>query len=118
MAHRYANINTAAADLRGIALSGFDFEIDTGDVVVGPGIVEGVAIAAYTLDVSTLALGDGTHSVVFDGTDVVGQLAATALVAGEVKLGEYVEATAAATSVTFEGRGELLAVSADEAISL
>lgn len=87
------------------AIHGFDFEISGDDVVVGPGMVDGVAVDSYTLDVSALGLGDGTHAIVYDGTDVVGQLAATALAAGELKLGEFVEATAAATSVTFEDRG-------------
>jgi hypothetical protein len=88
------------------------------DVLVGPGSVAGVAIAAAVIDVTTGALGDGTHAIVFDGADVVGQLAATALLAGEVKLGEYVEATDAATSVTFEGRGLVLAPTASDPIEL
>lgn len=100
------------------AITGFDLSIDTGDVVVGPGLVDGVAVDAYTLDVSALSLGDGTHAIVYDGTDVVGQLDATALADGEVKLGEFTEDTAAATAVSFEGRGDITAVSADDTITL
>lgn len=101
----------------GNAIAGFDLEIAAGDVVVGPGLINGVSVGSYTLDVSALALGDGTHAIVFDGTDVVGQLDATPLAAGEIKLGEFVEATAAATSVTFNERGNTLLVTVDDTVS-
>jgi len=103
---------------KGTAISGFDLSISGDDVVVGPGLIDGVAVDGATLDVSALALGDGTHAIIFDGSDVVGQLDATALTAGEVKLGEFVEATAAATSVTFTDRGESAKVTLDASVSL
>jgi len=102
----------------GHSLQGFDLSITGDDVAVGAGLVDGVAVAAYVLDLSALSLGDGTHAIVFDGTDVVGQLAATALGAGEIKLGEFVEATAAATSVSMEGRGDTQLVTADDTVTL
>lgn len=91
------------------AIRGFSLEISGDDVVVGPGLIDGVAFAGATIDVSVANLGDGTHAIVHDGTDVVAQLDATALAAGEYKLGEFTEATSAATAVSFDGRGDTVA---------
>jgi hypothetical protein len=113
----YANINTGARSLRAAVL-GFTFTDSTDDIVVSEGLIDQVAFAGATLDVSVLSLGDGTHAIIHDGTDVTAQLAATALLAGEVKLGEFVEASAIATSWTYEDRGlasSVSLVSADEA---
>lgn len=94
------------------ALAGFGLTIDgTGDVEVGPGMIDEVACAAVVLDVSALAIGDGTHNIVTDGTTTGAQASGVAIAAGEYVLGQFVEDTAAATSVTFEGRGDTVLAS-------
>lgn len=96
------------------AIAGFDLTISGDDVVVGPGMIDEVAVAGGTLDVSVLALGDGDNQIILDeGATVTAIAEATALDAGDVKLGEFTEATAAATAVSFAGRGDQAAVSAD-----
>lgn len=92
------------------ALEGFELSISTGDVVVGQGLYNGVAVATATLDVSVLALGDGTHYVLLDGTTISASVAAPTGTA--IVLGRFVEDTAAATSVTMAGRGTPVAASA------
>jgi len=96
-----------------VVIEGFDLSISTDDVVVSNGFIGDVAVAGATLDVSALALGDGTHAIIYDGSSVTAQLDATALTSGEYKLGEFTEDTAAATAVSRSGRGKTLAVTID-----
>lgn len=98
------------------ALEGFDLSLSTGDVVVEEGLMDGVAVAGVTLDVSALALGDGENLVAIDsdGATIVGIAAATGLASGQVQLGSFTEDTGAATAVTMAGRGAILDPSADE----
>jgi hypothetical protein len=94
------------------ALDGFELSIATGDVVVANGMVDGVAVAGVTLDVATLALGNGDNQITLDGTTISAIAEATALSGDEVKLGEFTEATAAATAVSYEGKGSVAPASA------
>jgi hypothetical protein len=98
------------------ALEGFELSIATDDVVVAEGMLNGVAVAGVTLDVSVLALGDGENLVAIDddGATIVGIAAATGLAADQVQLGSFTEDTGAATAVTMSGRGGSIAPSADE----
>lgn len=92
------------------AIDGFDLAIDAGDdIAVGPGRIDGVAVPGATLSATAA---DGDYAVVYDGTEVVAQAVATALTAGEIKLGEFTVDTNAATAVGFDGRGDSVAASA------
>lgn len=103
----------------GHAIDGFEFSLSTGDVVVSDGAIDGSAIAGVTLDVSTLALGDGENKVIYNGSAVTAVAAATALGAAHIQLGTFTEATGAATAVNaHNGRGNTALVTTDDTVSL
>lgn len=91
------------------AIAGFDFEISSGDVVVGPGMIDGVAVDGATLDAN--GFGDGDWDVVYTGSAL--ELDATAdQVAGDTVLGKVTVATNLVTAVSFDGRGRDVPASA------
>ena len=88
-------------------IQGFELSISGDDVVVAEGQVGNRAVASTTLDVSALGLGDGTNAIYFDWQAAsVSALAGGRVLGRNLKLGEFVEATAVATSVSLNGRGE------------
>lgn len=95
------------------ALEGFEMTIATGDVVVAMGTYDGVYVPGVTIDVSAESLGDGENLIVIYAGAVEARAASSGVTADEVKLGEFTEDTAAATAVTYAGRGAELPVSAD-----
>ena len=96
--------DTIAAKEGKAEIAGFELGISGDDVTVALGFIDGVAVDAVTLDVSALGLGDGTHAIVFDGSTVTAE--AQPVSGNNVQLGTFTESSAAASAVSFEGRGK------------
>lgn len=92
------------------AITGFDFSISGGDVVIEDGLINGVAVEGSTLDLAPLSLADGVADIVYDGSAVTAEAAVSGT---NIKLGEVTVASDAATATSLNGRGDTVAVSAD-----
>lgn len=86
------------------AIEGFELSISTGDVVVGDGMVNGVAIEGATLDAAGLATGNVL--IVATSANALAMKDVAARLASDVCLGSATnDASDAITAVSLAGRG-------------
>lgn len=100
-------------------VEGFMLSISGSDVAVSAGRLGDLAVDALTISVSGAGLGDGVHNIVCDSLgSVTAQLTSTAPSDGDFIIGQFTEATAAATAISYAGRELKGVVSADDSVTL
>lgn len=93
------------------AIEGFEVSLSTGDLVVEPGLINGIAVAGASLDGA--ALGDGVAYAITDGAGAALSLIEDQnLAAGEVVVASCTIATGACTLESLADRGKEADVSA------
>jgi TctA family transporter len=129
-------VNTAAADLRGVAMEGLEYSASGLTLSFGAGLIEGRAIdataapavtAAGATDIGFLVSedGDGTYTVTMASADaadaaaaLVEALAIDVPAGGVGVLAGTADNTTVLSLITISVRGKLSPVSADETITL
>ena len=91
------------------AIEGLDLTVSGSDTAISAGMIDGVAVAAGTVDAA--ADGDGDFLVVWDGA-AFDHVAAASQAAGETVLGTATVASALVTGVSYTGRGKDVPASA------
>ena len=132
----YANINTAEADLRGVAMEGLEYSASGLTLSFGAGLIDGRAVDATDAPIVTAASatdvgflisedGDGTYTVTMAAADaadaaaaLVEALAIDVPAGGVGVLVGTADNTTVLSLITVSVRGKLTAVSADETITL